>query len=486
MQKKTEQEQNDQYEFLYSIIFEIKEIRYLEQLITIYPHYVNAKSKEGKHIFLSILEVFTETKDTLYLNSVLNTFLLHSRFHLENKENVFCMKLLKEAINKKNEKINDYIQILDILSKKEITEEHISNINQKYGIKMGFNILVKEELLPKKDYIITIDHKNTLDMDDALSIQKQGDFYLLNVYITNVAHFIKKDSYLDQEAFRRTESLYLSDKVVPMLPTELSNDRLSLNGNAYKNVYVYSIEIGKDGTIKDFSIKKDMILVDQKTTYEEVNHAIRQGKDDLFGKTCIDLSEMAYLLKQKNLDKTLYRVIEDIQNAGIYNDKNNYTNRTSAEIIVEETMLLINYLSAKLFYERGYPYIYRNHLEPDRILEDQGIRELKETIINKQKYMDILKNLSSMYPRPFYSINNEGHYGLNLRYYSHCSSPIRRYPDIIGQRLLEEYIFKVPTKETNAYWEANIEQICAYCNERMKTDLLYEKEYEKIKQLMKK
>lgn len=488
--KQVREEQTDQYTFLYSIIFDVQEISYLEYILNTYPHYVNTKNKEGISIFVTLLDKFIKTKENLYFNSVMNVFLFHSRFHLEDGENALCMRKLKDCINKKDEKMNDYIQILDLLLKKEFTKEHIFNINKKYDIKVGFETSVTNEIKQERDYIITIDSPQTLDIDDALSIRKKEDCYVLNIYITNVAQFIKPNSYLDKEAFRRTESLYLSDKVISMLPTELSNDQFSLNKNSYKNIYVYTIKVYNDGSIGEFSVKKNVILVDRKTTYQEVNIALKEGREDSFGKTCIYLSEIAYLLKQKNPDKTLYRVIEDIQNKGIYNTKNTYSKRTSAEIIIEEAMLLVNYLSAKMFYEKGYPYIYRNHLKPNCKVENSKISELEQTIKqdykNKQEYIKILENLSKIYPKPFYSPNNEGHYGLGLDYYSHCTSPIRRYMDIVAQRLLEEYFFTVQTTKRDRYWEKTIEQICLYGNARVETNLLYEKEYEKMKTLIRK
>jgi hypothetical protein len=487
--KKNKDSKKNNFDFLNTLIFDVKSITYLKQILNLYPYYINSKDKNNRHIVVYLITKLIEEENPIYLDNVINLFITNSKFNLNNEDLIYLTTLLKEQIKKQDNNVNIYINILNILLNNEITVENIDIINKKYNIKTGFNLQTTEEIFTKKDYIITIDSQTTLDMDDALSITKENDIYKLKVYITDVSSSVKPGSNLDKEAYRRSETLYLSDQTIPMLPVELSNDILSLNNRSYKKAYVFYIDVSNNGEIISFQIKKDAILVNKKTSYEEVNNVLKNNIQDEFGQTLIYLSEVAYLLKKKNKIKDTYRKLEDIQKEYVYNNKNEYEKRTPSEIIVEECMILINNLTAKLFYENGYPFIYRNHLEPENSEEYKKLLELKENINNnyalKEKYIKMVDQVLKLYPRAYYSPNNEGHFGLNLKYYSHASSPIRRYPDIVIQRLIDEYILGSPTLNKDIYYSKLLEEVCTYCNERMKENLAYQKEYERIKTFIK-
>lgn len=475
--KKTSDTFNE-YDFMNTLIMDIKSIPYIKHILNMYPHYTNCKDKEGKHIILHLIDIFSSNYDS-YLESIIMLFIANPKFNLKSEDLNYLANVLKEHPSRTND------HILSILLNNEITVENINFINEKYDIRPGFSNDVKKEIIPKKDYIITIDSESTLDMDDALSIKYENDIYQLKVYITDVASFIKPNTTLDMEAFRRCETLYMSDQNIHMLPAELSNDLLSLNNKSYKKVYVFNINIDKYGNIIDFKISKDSILVDKKLSYNKVNEYLKNGTYNELEKTLINLSDVAYLLRSKNKQKETYRKIEDLQKINVFNKKNKYELRTASEIIVEESMILINHLTAKLFSINNYPFIYRNHLEPESSLEYQKILSFKNNFNLENKYIEMLDSLSKLYPKADYSNTNKGHFGLNLDSYSHVSSPIRRYPDIIAQRLIDDYIFGIPNSEKDKYWCDKIKYVCRYANERMEKDLEYQKEYERVKVFLK-
>ena len=480
---------HDQFEFIYSIIFDIKNISYLRQILNLYPYYINLQDKDGNHIFIKLIENLIISCDPIYIDSVIHEFISKPKFKLSNKEYIYVSKLLKLEILKQDSKLDFYKSILSSLENNEITVENMDSLNKKYDIKNGFSILERSEINMPRDYIITIDSESTLDMDDALSIKDCGDYYNLKVYIARVDTYIKENSHLDKEALRRSETIYLSDQIIPMLPVELSNNIISLNNLSNKSVFVYEVKVYKDGTVGDFKIYSDYIMVDKKCSYKEVDGILSKPSDDTLSKTLLNLSDMALILKSKNPDKTLYRVIEDTLKKDIYYNKNEYQKRTNSEIIVEESMILVNRLTAELFSNLNYPFIYRCHTTPDNTENYSKLLDLKNTVdknyVDKQKYIKLLDSLSKMYPKAYYTINNIGHFGLYLNYYSHCTSPIRRYPDILQQRLLTNYILSTPNRENDNYYKEQIIKVSEYCNKRMQENLLYEKEYERIKTFIK-
>jgi len=495
------------YDFLSMIIYEIKSIPYLKQILNTYPHYINTRNPVDKHIALELIDkllvLLDEQNDEniMYYNSAILEFINRSRFHIDTNDlKQYCLKLdiLLRRLDKNDEnykkKFSFYKSILNHLLNTERTTESIEIINTKYGIRKGFDFLIQDELkkLNQEDFIITIDSEETLDMDDAMSIKFVDDHYHLKVYIADVARIIKSDSLIDKEALRRCETLYLSDLIISMLPTELSNDILSLNNRSYKNVICFEMNLYMDGSIDNFQISRDRILVNKNFSYDQVNLILKFGDMDYkIYETLTNLSEAANILRRCSQQKTVYRMVEDQVNKEkrISNKKNDYSQRTCAEIIIEEIMILINVLTAQLFSERNYPFMYRVHQECSLKSEYQSLinlRDLLETSYDDKKNIKLINCLINMYPQAYYSFENIGHYGLDKLAYCHASAPVRRYPDIVVQRLIYDYIFSLPTKEKDLFWEPKIKELCVYCNDKMQHNRLYQSEYEQAKVLIKK
>lgn len=489
------QYQNNHYEFMSYLVYEVKSLTYLRQVLASKPYYVNAKNKEDKHILLELIDKYMNefrmkghSKTLSYYSNAIFTFMNASRFHLSNKDIEEYKQIIQSNLGKLLEEksssrtVGFYKELLTLLDKKQMNQELIDDINREFGIRMGFSFDIQQEIksLQKDPYVITIDDASTLDMDDALSIVKEGDCYHLHIYISDVASIIKPGTAIDREAYKRMETLYLSNPAIPMLPVELSNDILSLNANGYKPVIEVAIDIYENGDIGRPKILQNHILINQKCSYEQVNHILQKGSFNSSLETTIQyLNEVAIILGSQSHRRT-YREIKDIKNAsyGIKRHQAKYRNRTKAEIIIEEVMVLFNSEVARYFSEKGYPCLYRVHPMPTTTEEHLSLLHLKEFVMdnyaNEQEYTKVANTLLNMYPQAYYSVFNIGHFGLDKDYYCHATSPIRRYPDIILQRLIYDYIFSEPTRDKDQIWIPKLTEMCEYCNERMEENIQYQ------------
>ena len=351
------------------------------------------------------------------------------------------------------------------------------------AFKYGFNYDFSEEVLDeasKLEYeednrelieanIFTIDGDDAKDFDDAISIEilANGN-YLLGVYIADVAGYVKDGSVIDKEAYERGTSVYLPNKVIPMLPEKLSNDLCSLNENTKKKVIACLIEISKDGNIVSYDLKNATIISKHRMTYNNVNKIIK-GDTDLINKyqdivNDIKLmNELKDILKAKrekrgslDFEASEIKIVYD----GDEIKEITLRDRDEAECLIEEFMLIANEVVASHFYHLDLPFIYRVHEEPSvanlkklvNLLNGLGIKISANyhhiSNYDIQKILELTKDNPSiqnlvlrLMPKAKYSEVNVGHFGLASPIYTHFTSPIRRYPDLVVHRLIHKYIF---------------------------------------------
>lgn len=518
IEKTQQQYKNNNYEFLSYIIYEIKNLNHLKYVLTMSPHYINTKDDSKKHIVIGLIEKFiTEIKvaqknninNILYLESIIEEFMGSSRFKISPEEREYLESIINETkeylVNNKN-LIRNYKQkeicikdIEDKLNSNSIARQKIEKLNSKYNISNGFSQNVQAEIahmhINPNSKIITIDGNNTLDMDDAISIEKQNGIYKLNVYISDVASIIQEGMYLDLEAKNRTSTIYLSDNIIPMFPFELSNNILSLNTNSYKNVIVYEIYIDEYGKIIHKTITNRQVLISNKLSYNDVNNIIVNGSNNKdIEDTIINLSELATILKKNNTKKDGYREIEDFYNiiSGIKTNNNGYKDKSAAEVIIEEIMILTNMITALTFSEKGLPFIYRVHPNIKETRDYESLKLLEEIVNNEfyqtntKSYLKMIESLINLYPKAYYSTENIGHFGIDVEHYSHSTSPIRRYADLVVQRLIHNLIFETPTDDKIKYWEERLGSLCHHMNAQSEINYSYQCEYEKLKKLIRK
>ena len=317
--------------------------------------------------------------------------------------------------------------------------------------------------------IFTIDGADTKDIDDAISIEKVGDNYLLGVHIADVSHYVREGTALDKEAAKRGTSVYLLDSVIPMLPKELSNGICSLNEGEDRNTLSINILLDKDANILESKLYKAVINSKKKMTYDNVYKVIELNEVPEGYEPYVSTLKLMKELALKLIDKRNKEGAIDfsIPEAKIVLDENDKAidviprRITLANRLIEQFMVLANECVAKTFSEKKIPIIYRVHEMPEadrlerfktflhnlnytnEIPEDIRPKDI-QNILEMSKGQADEKVVSLMALRTMqlavYSNQNLGHFGLALKNYCHFTSPIRRYPDLFTHRVISEYL----------------------------------------------
>ena len=339
------------------------------------------------------------------------------------------------------------------------------------------NKITKKELQNRLDLrsknIFTIDGEDAKDLDDAIYVTKlENGNYELGVSIADVSHYVAENSKLDQEAIIRGTSIYMLDRVIPMLPKELSNGICSLNANEDRLCLSVISEITPDGEIVSSDIRKAVINVKERMSYADVQKTL-DGKNKKvlkrYEKYIEDfklMEELAKILKQKREGAGSLDL--DIPESKVILDKNGFAIDIEkykiyfANEIIEQFMLTANEIVAEKFYWLEAPFIYRVHEEPDT----EKVNALNKFLFNFG--YKIKSNKEKVYPKAFaevlekvkgreeemvvsnlilrtlkvarYESENKGHFGIASKYYCHFTSPIRRYPDLFIHRIISKYI----------------------------------------------
>lgn len=325
----------------------------------------------------------------------------------------------------------------------------------------------------RNNIIFTIDGEDAKDLDDAVCVSKNEEGnYILDVHIADVSYYVKEDSKLDKEAIKRGTSVYMFDRVIPMLPFELSNGICSLNAGKDRFALSCSMEIDQKGNVISSDVYKSVIKVTERMTYTNVNKIINNEDEEVFTRYSkyIEnfklMEELAKILKNRRLQAGYLNL--DIPESKIILDKNGRVvevkkyETTFANEIIEQFMLTANETIAEKFYWLEAPFIYRVHEEPDydkiqetnKFLHNIGekIKASKDNIkprafsdvLEKLKGTEYEKVISTLILRTLkiakYESENQGHFGIASKYYCHFTSPIRRYPDLFIHRVISEYL----------------------------------------------
>jgi len=324
----------------------------------------------------------------------------------------------------------------------------------------------------RDEVIFTIDGADTKDIDDAVSIKKFENFYELGVHIADVSYYVKPGSALDREALERGTSIYFADKVIPMLPKELSNGICSLNPNEDRLAFSCIMIVGKDGKLEDFDFKKTIIRSRVKGVYSEINQILAGTESPEIKEKYKEVRESLVLMEELAEILTANRIKRgspqlETTESKIIVDENDVCigvkprERGKSELIIEEFMLMANQSAATLGKMQQIPFVYRVHENP----APEKIEKLRETILRmglsfpnftqiRPKHLaEILESQrgTKLFPvinklvlrsmaKAKYSIDPIGHFGLVLDDYAHFTSPIRRYPDLSIHRILSDLI----------------------------------------------
>ncbi len=325
----------------------------------------------------------------------------------------------------------------------------------------------------RDEIVVTIDGEDAKDFDDAVNVKRlpNGNF-LLGVHIADVSHYVEENSALDREAFKRGTSVYLIDTVIPMLPFRLSNGVCSLVEGQDRLVMSVEMEIDTEGRVVDFEVNEGIIRSKKRLTYSQVNRLF-EGDEEVARKLGKDVSEMlhvarelAEILREARRRRGAIIDIESDEVKVILNEDGTVEDivprrRGPAESLIEEFMIRANETVAEIFHHAGLPFVYRVHEEPDlevilqlkNYLSVLGIeakfgknihpgmlQRLLEKVGDHPLRSSVERLLVRSMKRAMYSPVNIGHFGLASYAYTHFTSPIRRYPDLVVHRLLRMYM----------------------------------------------
>ena len=393
--------------------------------------------------------------------------------------------------------IKDYIDknvvsaiVTQVLGNKDLPGVDILSMCMKHDISTDFNaktlqeaanvpdVVTKSDLVGRRDLrdevIFTIDGADAKDLDDAVGVKHLEDgLFELSVSIADVTHYIKEGSALDLDAYERGTSVYLTDRVIPMIPKKLSNGICSLNPQVDRLTLTCVMRFNHQGHVVSHEIFPAVIKTQNRMTYDDVT-AILEGDEplrDAYGDHVahFDLMlEMAEILKRK---RHIRGSIEfDVKEAKIKVDDTGfpidiiYRDRGISEEIIEEFMLLANETVAEHFEKLSLPFIYRVHEQPssEKIqrlykmtrmfgytikggkddVHPKALQKMLEVVAGKKEATMINRMMLRAMEKARYAENNLGHFGLAATYYTHFTSPIRRYPDLIVHRMIRTFLFE--------------------------------------------
>ena len=389
--------------------------------------------------------------------------------------------------------------VIKVLGKPGEHNTEIHAILAEYGLPYDFPIeveayankidtsITEEEIKKRRDMrdvlTLTIDPKDAKDFDDALSFQVlENGNYEIGVHIADVSHYLQEGTILDDEAYNRATSVYLVDRVVPMLPEVLSNFACSLRPHEEKYTFSAVFQLNDKAEVVDSWFGRTVIYSDQRFAYEEAQSIIESKSDlipaeiSLTGKeynvpkpivdATLKMDELAKILRRKRMNagaisfdkvEVKFHLNEAAEPIGVYFKQSKDSNH-----LIEEFMLLANRKVAEFIGKQKKTFIYRIHDEPneDKLINLQTVIAKFGYSINFRSKKDISSSLNNLLSevqgkkeqnlvdtltirsmsKAAYSTENIGHYGLAFDYYSHFTSPIRRYPDVMAHRLLQFYL----------------------------------------------
>jgi len=442
------------------------------------------------------------------------------------------MKVVAEITRYPSVRRSPEARIVEVLGRVEDPATDFPTVVVKHSLPVQFPEEVMKEIaeLPDKvlekdiegrwdfrnEIIVTIDGPDAKDFDDAVQVKKLANGnYILGVHIADVAHYVKPGTALDNEAYNRATSVYLADRVIPMLPFKLSNGLCSLVQGEDRLVMSLIMEIDKDGEVIDYKVGNGVIRSYRRLVYDYVN-AFLEGKPE--GDKVKDLAEHIYLMKElKNVLRENRRRrgaildIEDDEVKIILDEKGHAVDivpkkRGESEVIIEEFMIKANETVAEIFHNANIPFIYRIHETPDfetllqlrNYLSAIGIKmklpqnvhprvlqELLEKTKDHPLRSSIQRLLVRSMKRAVYSPSNVGHFGLASEAYTHFTSPIRRYPDLIVHRLLKLYLERngsIPVKEMKKL-EKYLAKASVHCSKRERVADEAEWDYDALKKI---
>ncbi|MEC1477414.1 ribonuclease R [Bacillus haynesii] len=422
-------------------------------------------------------------------------------------------------------------EVIEILGHKNDPGIDILSIIHKHGLPGDFpaeameqagntpDTIDEKDLEGRRDLrdqtIVTIDGADAKDLDDAVTVTKlKNGHYKLGVHIADVSHYVTEGSPIDQEAYERGTSVYLVDRVIPMIPHRLSNGICSLNPKVDRLTLSCEMLINPQGQVVEHEIFQSVIKTTERMTYSDVNKILVDDDEELKQKyealvpMFKDMEDLAAILRGKRMERGA--VDFDFKEAKVLVDEEGKAKdvvlreRSTAEKLIEEFMLVANETVAEHFHWMNVPFIYRIHEDPDqeklqRFLEfvatfgyvvkgtagsihPKALQSVLEEVRDRPEEAVISTVMLRSMKQAKYDPQSLGHFGLSTEFYTHFTSPIRRYPDLIVHRLIRTYLIQGKTDEaTREKWAEKLPEIAEHTSNMERNAVDAERETDDLK-----
>ena len=440
-------------------------------------------------------------------------------------------KVVVKLIKYPEGRMNAEGEIVDILGHKNDPGVDILSIIHKHQLPGDFPPDVMEqahntpdeidpsEITNRRDLrdqtIVTIDGADAKDLDDAVTVTKlDNGNYKLGVHIADVSYYVTEGSAIDKEAFNRGTSIYLVDRVIPMIPHRLSNGICSLNPQVDRLTMSCEMEISANGEVVSHEIFQSVIKTTERMTYSDVNKIIDDKDPELLEKyqalvpMFLLMDELAEILRKKRFERGA--IDFDFKEAKVLVDEDGkptevlIRERSSGERLIEDFMLIANETVAEHFHWMNLPFIYRVHEDPkeeklSRFFEfitnfgyvvkgsandvhPRALQQILEEVRGTPEEMVISTVMLRSMKQARYDAESLGHFGLSAEFYTHFTSPIRRYPDLIVHRLIRTYLIEGKIDEkTQSSWRAELPDIAEHTSNMERRAVDAERETDDLK-----
>lgn len=422
-------------------------------------------------------------------------------------------------------------EVIEILGHKNDPGVDILSVIHKHGLPLVFpdevlqqakdtpETIDESELANRRDLrsemIVTIDGADAKDLDDAVTVTRlENGNYKLGVHIADVSYYVKEGTPLDVEAEERATSVYLVDRVIPMIPHRLSNGICSLNPKVDRLTLSCNMEISADGHVVNHEIFQSVIKTTERMTYHDVNKILVDKDEETIGRYASLvpmfelMEELASVLRNKRMKRGA--IDFDFKESKVLVDEEGkptdvvIRERSVAEKLIEEFMLAANETVAEHFHWMEVPFIYRIHEEPkeDKLrkffefitnfgyivkgtandVHPRALQEIIEEVQGKPEEMVISTVMLRSMQQAKYDPESLGHFGLSTEFYTHFTSPIRRYPDTIVHRLIRTYLIEGKLDETTrGKWDARLPEIAQHSSKMERRAVDAERETDELK-----
>ena len=464
-------------------------------LVSVISHANGSRREEGRivrileHTLTSVVGTFQKNKNFGFVlpdnQRILRDFFVEKGKDMDAQNGD---KVVATILDYGNEHKNPQVEVTEILGAKNEPGTDVLSIVRSYGIPEEFpqevldsldsipEEVTEAEKIGRRDmrdfHTVTIDGEDARDLDDAISLTFENGIYHLGVHIADVSNYVQGGSALDKEALKRGTSVYLADRVIPMLPERLSNGICSLNQGEDRLTLSCLMDIDKNGQVIDHKIAETIIRVDRRMSYTQVRCILEDGDTEI-SREYADFVPMFFLMKELSellrsrrhhrgsIDFDFPESKITLNGAGRAIDVQAYEANVATEII-EDFMLMANETVAKEYCQGEYPFVYRTHETPDpervesllTLLRNQGISVQKTgEEITPKEIQEIIESIQGLpnetmisrltlrtMKQAKYTTQCSGHFGLAAKYYCHFTSPIRRYPDLQIHRIIRDNI----------------------------------------------